>query len=115
MQVISSSTSDTSSADNVVGHVLIDAPVVAKSNAHDLEAGQGLERSGSGRGLALPFTPMSVAFKDISYFVPHPGVSHSTAAAFAYEPWAPANLSPLLCILPSVSAVEATSIDSCQC
>jgi hypothetical protein len=30
-----------------------------------------------GRGLALPFTPMSVAFKDICYYVDLPGVSLS--------------------------------------
>jgi hypothetical protein len=31
--------------------------------------------AGGGRGLALPFTPMSVAFKDICYYVDLPGVS----------------------------------------
>jgi hypothetical protein len=41
----------------------------------DVESGLALDRAPSGRGLALPFTPMAVAFKDISYFVPHPQVS----------------------------------------
>lgn len=81
LQVISSSTSDTSSDNNIVSHVLIATPVTQgakqqQQGMQDIEAGHGLQRSGSGGGLALPFTPMSVAFKDVSYFVPHP-VSHS--------------------------------------
>jgi hypothetical protein len=46
----------------------------------DVESGLVLDRAPSGRGLALPFTPMAVAFKDISYFVPHPQVSVGDAA-----------------------------------
>jgi hypothetical protein len=66
----------------VVGRVIIDQQqqqgstlVLVKQQGHDVEAGHVLPRSDSGRGLALPFTPMSVAFQDVSYFVPHPGVS----------------------------------------
>lgn len=88
-QAISSATFDTSSGDNVqvAGHVLIESPAApgAKQlrgatpvrSLDDMEAGAQapLQRSGSSGGLALPFQPMSVAFKDVSYFVPHPGVS----------------------------------------
>lgn len=78
--------SEVSTSETVVGRVIVeDRPaqqaVQAKQQGHDVEAGLALERAGSGRGLALPFTPMSVAFKDISYFVPHPGVSPWSCAA----------------------------------
>jgi hypothetical protein len=66
----------------VVGRVILEQQqqqgsslVLAKQQGHDVEAGHVLPRADSGRGLALPFTPMSVAFRDVSYFVPHPGVS----------------------------------------
>lgn len=66
----------------VVGRVILEQQqqqgstlVLTKQQGHDVEAGHVLSRADSGRGLALPFTPMSVAFKDVSYFVPHPGVS----------------------------------------
>lgn len=76
----SSDPSEISTSETVVGRVIVDdrpaqQAVQAKQQGHDVEAGLALDRAGSGRGLALPFTPMSVAFKDISYFVPHPGVS----------------------------------------
>jgi hypothetical protein len=68
-----------------MGRVIIQEPAAAAAAAaagkhkqgqqQDVVAGLGLSRAGSGRGLALPFTPMSVAFKDISYFVPQPSVS----------------------------------------
>lgn len=102
-QAISSSTSDTSSADNVVGHVLIDGPEGAKGGVQDLEAGHGLERAASGRGLALPFSPMAVAFKDISYFVPHPGVSGGNAAAASS---AGAGLQGCCLLLPAACVVR---------
>jgi hypothetical protein len=72
----SSDPSETSMTDSpVVGRVILEQPQAAKQlQLHDLEAG-GLHNSGSGRGLVLPFTPMAVAFKDVSYFVSHPSVS----------------------------------------
>lgn len=72
----SSDPSEASGDDAVLGRVIEQRQGGHKAQGQsDVEAGVGLERSGSGRGLALPFKPMSVAFKDISYFVPHPGVS----------------------------------------
>jgi hypothetical protein len=71
--------SESSSGEHaVVGQVFVEEPQQGSAGVRakgDLEAGQMVERAGSGRGLALPFTPMAVAFKDISYFVPHPSVS----------------------------------------
>jgi hypothetical protein len=67
----SSDPSDVSSEHAVGARVLLEQ----QSKEHDVEAGHALARSGSGRGLALPFTPMSVAFRDICYYVPHPEVS----------------------------------------
>lgn len=69
----SSDPSDVSSEHAVGARVLLEQQ--SKERVRDVEAGHTLERSCSRRGLALPFTPMSVAFRDISYFVPHPEVS----------------------------------------
>jgi hypothetical protein len=85
----SSDPSEASLTDNaVVGRVILDQPGPAKQLVlHDVEAGHGLHKSGRGRGLALPFTPMAVAFKDVSYFVPHPSVSVIAGLGLLHRPW----------------------------
>lgn len=57
-----------------------------KQQGRDVEGGSplALQRSGSSGGLTLPFKPMSVAFKNVSYFVPHPGVSGGDSSHLKY-------------------------------
>jgi hypothetical protein len=97
-QILTRSNSDPSEGSSgehaVVGQVFVEDPqqgsVGVRGVKGDVESGLALERAGSGRGLALPFTPMAVAFKDISYFVPHPAVSVGAAAVGLYRNGCPA-------------------------
>lgn len=53
-------------------HVLV-TPTTPTAGAHHTNGGGAA--AGGGKGLALPFKPMSVAFKDICYYVDAPAVS----------------------------------------